>query len=43
VNQPIQFMGKLESDRVVLRATGVSGMLAMEATAWLGGSAADST
>jgi hypothetical protein len=38
VNQPIQFMGKLESDRVVLRATGVSGMLAMEATAWLGGS-----
>ena len=42
VNQPIQFMGKLESDRVVLRATGVSGMLAMEATAWLGDSAANS-
>jgi 3-methylfumaryl-CoA hydratase len=35
VNQPIAFMGKPESDRVVLRATGVSGMLAMEATAWL--------
>ena len=42
VNQPIQFMGKPESDRVVLRATGVSGMLAMEATAWLGNSAANS-
>jgi 3-methylfumaryl-CoA hydratase len=41
VNHPIQFMGKQESDRIALRATGVSGMLAMEATAWLGGSAAD--
>jgi 3-methylfumaryl-CoA hydratase len=35
VNHPIQFMGKPESDRIALRATGVSGMLAMEATAWL--------
>jgi hypothetical protein len=28
-------MGKSESDRIELRAIGVSGMLAMEATAWL--------
>jgi 3-methylfumaryl-CoA hydratase len=42
VNHPIQFMGKLESDRAVLRATGVSGMLAMEATAWLGDPGTDS-
>jgi 3-methylfumaryl-CoA hydratase len=35
VNHPIQFMGKSESDRIELRAIGVSGMLAMEATAWL--------
>lgn len=35
VDNPIQFMGKPESDRVELRAIGVSGMLAMEATAWL--------
>jgi 3-methylfumaryl-CoA hydratase len=39
VNHPIQFMGKPESDRVALRAIGVSGMLAMEATAWLAGPA----
>jgi 3-methylfumaryl-CoA hydratase len=38
VDQPIQFMGKPESDRIELRAIGVSGMLAMEATAWLSGS-----
>jgi 3-methylfumaryl-CoA hydratase len=36
VNQPIQLMGKPESDRIALRAVGPSGMLAMEATAWLG-------
>jgi 3-methylfumaryl-CoA hydratase len=42
VNHPIQFMGKPESDRIELRATGVSGMLAMEATAWLSGPAEDS-
>jgi len=35
VNHPIQFMGMPESDRIALRAIGVSGMLAMEATAWL--------
>jgi 3-methylfumaryl-CoA hydratase len=35
VNHPIQFMGKPASDRVELRAIGHSGMLAMEATAWL--------
>jgi 3-methylfumaryl-CoA hydratase len=34
VNQPIQFVGKPEGDRVELRATGASGMLAMVATAW---------
>lgn len=34
VNQPIQLQGKPESDRFVLRATGPSGVLAMEATAW---------
>jgi len=28
-------MGMPESDRIALRAIGVSGMLAMEATAWL--------
>lgn len=37
VNQPIHFLGKPESDRVELRATGPSGMLAMHATAWLAG------
>jgi 3-methylfumaryl-CoA hydratase len=42
VNQPIQFVGKPESDRIDLRAIGVSGMLAMEATAWLVGSRAAS-
>ena len=35
VNQPIHFLGKPQVDRVELRAIGVSGMLAMEATAWL--------
>ena len=35
VNQPIQFMGKPESDRIELRAVGASGVLAMQATAWL--------
>jgi len=34
VNQPIQFIGKPDADRVDLRAIGLSGMLAMEATAW---------
>ena len=34
VNQPIHFMGKPESDRIDLRAIGLSGMLAMEAKAW---------
>jgi hydroxyacyl-ACP dehydratase HTD2-like protein with hotdog domain len=34
VNQPVQFMGKPEHDRVELRAIGPSGMLAMHATAW---------
>jgi 3-methylfumaryl-CoA hydratase len=37
VNQPIQFLGKPESGRIDLRAIGVSGMLAMEATAWPAG------
>ncbi|HLZ98739.1 MAG TPA: hypothetical protein VKP66_12450 [Steroidobacteraceae bacterium] len=36
VNRPIHFMGKPAGDRVDLRAVGLSGMLAMEATAWLG-------
>ncbi len=36
VNQPIQFSGKPGAERIDLRAIGVSGMLAMEATAWLG-------
>jgi 3-methylfumaryl-CoA hydratase len=35
VNQPVQFVGKPERDRVELRATGPSGVLAMEATAFL--------
>ena len=39
VNQPIRLMGKPASDRINLRAVGPSGMLAMEATAWLGGDA----
>jgi 3-methylfumaryl-CoA hydratase len=39
VNHPIQLMGKPERDRIDLRAIGDSGMLAMEATAWLAGSA----
>jgi len=34
VNQPVQFIGKTEHDRVELRAIGPSGMLAMHATAW---------
>ena len=38
VNHAIHFMGKPERDRVDLRAIGLSGMLAMEATAWLAGS-----
>jgi len=42
VNQPIHFMGKPETDRINLRAIGLSGMLAMEATAWLAGSSGDS-
>jgi 3-methylfumaryl-CoA hydratase len=33
VNQPVQFVGRPAGDRVELRATGASGMLAMEATA----------
>ncbi len=37
VNQLVQFKGKPTSDRINLRAIGVSGMLAMEATAWLSG------
>jgi 3-methylfumaryl-CoA hydratase len=37
VNQPIQFLGNVEGDRVVLRAIGSSGELAMEATAQLVG------
>jgi 3-methylfumaryl-CoA hydratase len=37
VNQPVQFVGKPESDRVELRAIGASGMLAMAATAWFAG------
>ena len=37
VNQAIQFTGKSENDRVELRAIGPSGMLSMEATAWLAG------
>jgi len=37
VNQPIQFVGRPEGDRVELRATGASGMLAMAATAWVDG------
>jgi 3-methylfumaryl-CoA hydratase len=43
VNHPIQFMGKPKGDRVELRATGVSGMLAMEATAWLADPPSDSS
>ena len=35
VNQPIHFSGTRQKDRVELRAVGSSGMLAMEATAWL--------
>jgi 3-methylfumaryl-CoA hydratase len=35
VNQTVQFKGKPQRDRINLRAVGVSGMLAMEATAWL--------
>jgi 3-methylfumaryl-CoA hydratase len=34
VNQPIQFEGKPGTDRIELRATGHSGVLAMQATAW---------
>jgi hypothetical protein len=36
VNQPIRLMGKRENGHVGLRAVGPSGMLAMEATAWIG-------
>jgi len=39
VNRPIHFMGKPAGDRIDLRAIGLSGMLAMEATAWLAGPA----
>jgi 3-methylfumaryl-CoA hydratase len=42
VNRPIHFVGKPASDRIDLRAIGQSGMLAMEATAWLTGSRGDS-
>jgi 3-methylfumaryl-CoA hydratase len=42
VNRPIHFMGKPAGDRIDLRAIGLSGMLAMEATAWLAGSRGDS-
>ena len=35
VNQPIQFIGKPVDERIELCAIGASGMLAMEATAWL--------
>jgi len=35
VNQLVQFKGKPHEDRIELRAVGVSGSLAMEATAWL--------
>lgn len=35
VNHPIRFMAKPADDRIDMRAIGVSGMLAMEATAWL--------
>lgn len=35
VNQPIHFSGVPQKDHVQLRAVGSSGMLAMEATAWL--------
>jgi 3-methylfumaryl-CoA hydratase len=35
VNQMVEFKGKPYDDRIDLRAVGVSGMLAMEATAWL--------
>jgi 3-methylfumaryl-CoA hydratase len=38
VNRPIHFLGKPTGDRIDLRAVGQSGMLAMEATAWLAGS-----
>jgi hydroxyacyl-ACP dehydratase HTD2-like protein with hotdog domain len=34
VNQLVRFKGKPQDDRIDLRAVGVSGMLAMEATAW---------
>jgi 3-methylfumaryl-CoA hydratase len=37
VNRPIHFMGKPADGRIDLRAVGLSGMLAMEATAWLTG------
>jgi hydroxyacyl-ACP dehydratase HTD2-like protein with hotdog domain len=42
VNRPIHFVGKPAADRIDLRAIGQSGMLAMEATAWLTGSRGDS-
>jgi len=41
VNQPIELTGKPSGDRIDLRAVGVSGMLAMEATAWLDAKRAD--
>jgi len=41
VNRPIHFMGKPAGDRIDLRAIGQSGMLAMEATAWLTGARED--
>jgi len=42
VNRPIHFIGKPAGDRIDLRAVGLSGMLAMEATAWLGSSRGNS-
>ena len=41
VNRPIHFMGKPADGRIDLRAVGLSGMLAMEATAWLTGARED--
>lgn len=40
VNQPIQLIARPEADRVELRAVGPSGILAMQATAWLAEAAA---
>jgi 3-methylfumaryl-CoA hydratase len=35
VNRPIRFVAKPDGERIEMRAIGTSGMLAMEATAWL--------